>query len=162
MTPNACIFPGCVSTDRHWHGGFPGGYTNPADPDGPPIPFTSEPAPGVHDYHGALLERRPPSDANATAALSDATLADAVTTLATAIYYHDPLPSDAMRGVDSAKRAAAILAAMPDHLLVPRAEWERLREIEVAARAMFTDGLRKASRDALWSALATPQPEPRP
>lgn len=50
-----CIFDGCVSTDRHWHFGFPGGYDNPADPDGPPIPFTSEPAPGVRDYNGALL-----------------------------------------------------------------------------------------------------------
>lgn len=52
-----CIFVGCVSTDRHWHGGFPGGYGNPADPDGPPIPFTTEPEPGVRDYNGALLER---------------------------------------------------------------------------------------------------------
>ncbi len=50
-----CIFVGCVSTDRHWHGGFPGGYDNPDDPTGPPIPFTSEPAPGVRDYNGALL-----------------------------------------------------------------------------------------------------------
>ena len=55
-----CIFPGCVSTDRHWHGWFPGGYDNPDDPEGPPIEFTSEPAPGVRDYNGALLtEDRP-------------------------------------------------------------------------------------------------------
>lgn len=53
-----CIFVGCVSTDRHWHFGFPGGYENPADPDGPPIPFTTEPAPGVRDYNGALLAGR--------------------------------------------------------------------------------------------------------
>jgi hypothetical protein len=53
--PSRCIFHGCVSTDRHWHYGFPGGYDNPADPDGPPILFTSEPAPGVRDYNGALL-----------------------------------------------------------------------------------------------------------
>ncbi|MDP9145937.1 MAG: hypothetical protein M3N43_14810 [Actinomycetota bacterium] len=50
-----CVFPGCVSTDRHFHGGFPGGRENPAHPDGAPIPFTSEPAPGVRDYNGALL-----------------------------------------------------------------------------------------------------------
>lgn len=50
-----CVFPDCVSNDRHYHGGFPGGYENPADPDGPPILFTSEPAPGVRDYNGALL-----------------------------------------------------------------------------------------------------------
>lgn len=53
--PPPCIFPGCVSTDRHWHGGFPGGYTNPNDPEGPPIEFTTEPAPGVRDYNGARL-----------------------------------------------------------------------------------------------------------
>ena len=53
--PGRCIFEGCVSTDRHFHGPFPGGYENPADPDGPPIPFTTEPAPGVRDYYGALL-----------------------------------------------------------------------------------------------------------
>ena len=51
----ACIFEGCVSRERHWHAGFPGGYTNPADPEGPPIPFTAEPAPGVRDYNGAIL-----------------------------------------------------------------------------------------------------------
>ena len=50
-----CIFFGCVSTDRHWHGGFPGGYDNPADLTGAPIPFTTEPEPGVRDYNGALL-----------------------------------------------------------------------------------------------------------
>lgn len=50
-----CIFPGCASTDRHFHGGFPGGHRNPDDPDGPPIPFTSEPAPGVRDYNGRRL-----------------------------------------------------------------------------------------------------------
>lgn len=51
-----CIFVGCVSTDRHSHGGFPGGYDNPDDPTGPPIEFTSEPEPGVRDYNGALLQ----------------------------------------------------------------------------------------------------------
>lgn len=56
-----CVFLGCVSRDRHWHGGFPGGYDNPADPGGRPIDFTREPAPGVRDYNGALLEPRPPA-----------------------------------------------------------------------------------------------------
>jgi hypothetical protein len=51
-----CIFTGCVSRDRHWHFGFPGGYDNPSDPDGAPILFTIEPAPGVRDYNGALLK----------------------------------------------------------------------------------------------------------
>lgn len=55
--PGPCIFDGCVSRDRHWHYGFPGGYTDPRDPDGPPIAFTTEPAPGVRDYNGALLTR---------------------------------------------------------------------------------------------------------
>lgn len=50
-----CIFLGCVSRERHWHGGFPGGYEDPTDPDGPPVPFTAEPAPGVRDYNGAIL-----------------------------------------------------------------------------------------------------------
>lgn len=58
MTSERCIFIGCVSTDRHWHFGFPGGYDNPDDPTGPPIPFTSEPEPGVRDYNGALLPPR--------------------------------------------------------------------------------------------------------
>ena len=56
QTPGPCIFVGCVSTDRHSHVGFPGGYDNHDDPDGPPIEFTTEPAPGVRDYNGALLE----------------------------------------------------------------------------------------------------------
>lgn len=56
-----CIFEGCVSTDRHWHGGFPGGYDDPADPLGMPLLFTSEPAPGVRDYNGALLDPDPRS-----------------------------------------------------------------------------------------------------
>jgi hypothetical protein len=55
MTERRCIFVGCVSTDRHSHCGFPGGYDNPDDPTGAPIPFTSEAAPGVRDYNGALL-----------------------------------------------------------------------------------------------------------
>jgi hypothetical protein len=50
-----CVFPGCVSRDRHWHGPFPAGYANPVDPDGFPILFTTEPAPGVRDYNGARL-----------------------------------------------------------------------------------------------------------
>ena len=56
MTERRCIFAGCVATWEHWHGGFPGGYDNPDDPTGPPIPFTG-PAPeaGVRDYNGALL-----------------------------------------------------------------------------------------------------------
>ncbi len=59
MTDERCIFVGCVSTDRHSHGGFPAGYDNPADPDGPPIPLETEPDPGVRDYNGALLEPVP-------------------------------------------------------------------------------------------------------
>jgi hypothetical protein len=55
-----CIFSGCVSRERHWHGGFSGGYTDPADPDGAPIPFTAEPAPGVRDYNGAILDNPNP------------------------------------------------------------------------------------------------------
>ena len=55
---HGCIFDGCASTDRHSHGGFYGGYTNPADPTGPPIAFTTEPSPGVRDYNGRLLESR--------------------------------------------------------------------------------------------------------
>lgn len=55
-TEGPCIFDGCVSRERHWHFGFYGGYTNPADPDGPPIPFTADPAPGVRDYNGATPE----------------------------------------------------------------------------------------------------------
>jgi hypothetical protein len=52
-----CIFPGCVATWEHWHGGFPGGYDNPDDPDGPPIAFVGPaPEPGVRDDDGALLE----------------------------------------------------------------------------------------------------------
>lgn len=51
-----CIFLGCVSRERHWHGGFPAGYDDPADLDGPPILFTAEPAPGVRDYYGAILD----------------------------------------------------------------------------------------------------------
>lgn len=53
-----CIFTGCVSRERHWHFGFYGGYDNPDDPEGPPIPFTREPAPGVRDYNGAILPQR--------------------------------------------------------------------------------------------------------
>lgn len=59
--PGPCIFDGCVSRHRHWHGGFPGGYDNPDDPDGPPIDFTSEPEPGVRDYNGALLQPAQPA-----------------------------------------------------------------------------------------------------
>jgi hypothetical protein len=58
-----CIFPGCVGTWAHSHGGFPGGYDNPADPEGPPIPFEGEdPDPtAVRDYNGAaLLDREEP------------------------------------------------------------------------------------------------------
>jgi hypothetical protein len=57
-----CIFVGCVSTDRHWHGGFPGGYDNPDDPNGPPIQFTREPDGRVRDYNGAVLEQAPAID----------------------------------------------------------------------------------------------------
>lgn len=57
-----CIFDGCVSRERHWHCGFSGGYDNPEDPEGPPIPFTAEPAPGVRDYNGAILLSREPGE----------------------------------------------------------------------------------------------------
>lgn len=52
-----CIFPGCVATWEHSHGGFPGGYTDPRDPEGTPIAFVGpDPQPGaVRDYHGAAL-----------------------------------------------------------------------------------------------------------
>ena len=52
-----CIFDGCVATWKHYHGGFPGGYTNPDDPTGAPIPFTNpDPSPGaVRDYFGRAL-----------------------------------------------------------------------------------------------------------
>jgi hypothetical protein len=52
-----CIFLGCVATWEHSHGGFPGGYDNPADPTGPPIPFTDpDPDPdAVRDYFGRAL-----------------------------------------------------------------------------------------------------------
>ena len=53
-----CIFAGCVSRERHTHGGFPGGYDNPADQQGPPIYFTDEPAAGLRDYHGAPLKSK--------------------------------------------------------------------------------------------------------
>jgi len=55
-----CIFDGCVATWRHWHYGFPGGYDNPADPEGPPIHFTGDdPEPNaVRDYNGAALPPR--------------------------------------------------------------------------------------------------------
>lgn len=54
--PGACIFEPCVATWRHWHGGFPGGYDNPADPEGAPISFEGdEPDEGVRDYNGAPL-----------------------------------------------------------------------------------------------------------
>lgn len=52
-----CIFRPCVATWRHWHGGFPGGYDNPEDPEGAPIPFVGDdPEPGaIRDYNGAVL-----------------------------------------------------------------------------------------------------------
>lgn len=51
-----CIFEPCVATWRHWHGGFPGGYDDPADATGPPIDFVGdEPDEGVRDYNGAPL-----------------------------------------------------------------------------------------------------------
>jgi hypothetical protein len=51
-----CIWRPCVATWRHWHGPFPGGYDNPDDPTGPPIPFEgNEPDEGVRDYNGAPL-----------------------------------------------------------------------------------------------------------
>lgn len=56
-----CIFGDCVATWRHWHGGFPGGYDNPDDPQGPPIAFEGDDPAGpgaVRDYNGALLEVR--------------------------------------------------------------------------------------------------------
>jgi hypothetical protein len=58
-TPKSCIWKPCVATWAHSHGGFPGGYDNPADPEGPPIPFEGEdPDPtAVRDYNGAALNR---------------------------------------------------------------------------------------------------------
>ena len=52
-----CIFDGCVATWEHTHGGFPGGYTNPNNPTGSPIPFAGpDPDPSaVRDYNGAVL-----------------------------------------------------------------------------------------------------------
>lgn len=59
-----CIWEPCVATWRHWHGGFPGGYDNPEDPTGPPIPFDGEnPDPtAVRDYNGAALSRMSDED----------------------------------------------------------------------------------------------------
>jgi hypothetical protein len=56
-TEVACIWTPCVATWEHYHGGFPGGYTNPDDPEGAPILFTgSDPDPSaVRDYNGAAL-----------------------------------------------------------------------------------------------------------
>jgi hypothetical protein len=61
VEPGPCIWTPCVATWRHWHGGFPGGYDNPADPEGAPIEFIGEdPEPdAVRDYNGATLESRP-------------------------------------------------------------------------------------------------------
>lgn len=57
--PLSCIFTGCVATWKHWHGGFPGGYDDPADPEGAPISFTGPepelPAGWCRDYNGAAL-----------------------------------------------------------------------------------------------------------
>lgn len=55
--PGPCIWKPCVATWAHSHGGFPGGYDNPDDPEGPPIPFEGEdPEPeAVRDYNGAVL-----------------------------------------------------------------------------------------------------------
>jgi hypothetical protein len=55
--PTRCIFRDCVATWQHWHGGFWGGYDNPDDPEGAPIPFVGgDPQPGVvRDYNGAAL-----------------------------------------------------------------------------------------------------------
>lgn len=57
MSAERCIFPECVATWKHYHGGFPGGYDNPAAPDGPPIYFTDPPPDDgkVRDYNGAAL-----------------------------------------------------------------------------------------------------------
>lgn len=54
-----CIFRPCVATWRHWHGGFPGGYDNPKDPEGVPLIFEGEdPEPdAVRDYNGEVLGR---------------------------------------------------------------------------------------------------------
>jgi hypothetical protein len=54
-----CYWDGCVATWKHWHGFLPGGYDDPADPEGVPISFT-EPAPDLppgwcRDYNGAPL-----------------------------------------------------------------------------------------------------------
>ena len=55
-----CIFVPCIATWQHWHGGFPGGYDDPDDPEGPPIVFVGgDPEPGaVRDYNGAALRER--------------------------------------------------------------------------------------------------------
>jgi hypothetical protein len=59
-TPGPCIWVPCVATWEHYHGGFPGGYTNPYDPDGVPIIFRGpNPDPtAVRDYNGAALGHR--------------------------------------------------------------------------------------------------------
>lgn len=63
-TDRRCIFDGCVATWKHWHGGFPGGYDDPNDPErtGPPISFEGDdPDPdAVRDYFGAALPKRAP------------------------------------------------------------------------------------------------------
>ena len=57
MEPRTCIWKPCVATWRHTHGGFPGGYDDPENPTGPPIPFEDDdPEPdAVRDYNGAEL-----------------------------------------------------------------------------------------------------------
>lgn len=59
-----CVFPDCVSTDKHWHGGFPGGFNHPQDPAGekPPVEFIPEMDPGwVYDLNGGKLVQLDPT-----------------------------------------------------------------------------------------------------
>lgn len=58
QTPRHCYMEACVATWRHWHGFLPGGYDDPNDPGGEPIPFEDQdPEPdAVRDHNGAKLE----------------------------------------------------------------------------------------------------------
>jgi len=52
-----CLWLPCVATWEHSHGGFPGAFDDPDNPEGPPIWFAGkDPEPtAVRDYNGAAL-----------------------------------------------------------------------------------------------------------